>query len=31
MVEWTDSERAIIDKLFSNLDYDDVGAKALIR
>lgn len=31
MVEWTDQERAIIDNLFNNLDYDDIGSKALIR
>lgn len=31
MVEWTDQERAIIDNIFSNLDYEDIGSKALIR
>ncbi|CAG04480.1 unnamed protein product [Tetraodon nigroviridis] len=31
MVVWTDQERAIIDNIFSNLDYEDVGSKALIR
>lgn len=31
MVEWTEDERAIITGIFSNMDYDDVGAKALCR
>ncbi|XP_020498199.1 hemoglobin subunit beta-1-like [Labrus bergylta] len=31
MVEWTDKERAIITGIFSKLDYDDVGPKALCR
>ncbi|KAM6963769.1 hemoglobin subunit beta-like isoform 2-T2 [Tautogolabrus adspersus] len=31
MVEWTDQERAIINGIFSNLDYDDIGPKALCR
>lgn len=31
MVEWTDDERAIITSIFSTLDYDDVGPKALSR
>lgn len=31
MVEWTDQERNIISGIFSNLDYDDIGPKALVR
>ncbi|CAN9509000.1 unnamed protein product [Ophioblennius macclurei] len=31
MVEWTDKERSTISSIFSNLDYEDVGAKALSR
>ncbi|XP_075889983.1 hemoglobin subunit beta-1-like [Nelusetta ayraudi] len=31
MVDWTDDERAIINSIFSTLDYDDVGPKALSR
>lgn len=31
MVVWSDQERAIIENIFSNLDYEDVGSKALIR
>uniref|UniRef100_A0A3P8RVR2 Hemoglobin beta embryonic-2 n=1 Tax=Amphiprion percula TaxID=161767 RepID=A0A3P8RVR2_AMPPE len=31
MVEWTEQERSIINGIFANLDYDDVGAKALCR
>ncbi|KAF3704632.1 Hemoglobin subunit beta-2 Beta-2-globin Hemoglobin beta-2 chain [Channa argus] len=31
MVDWTEQERAIITKIFSNLDYEDVGPKALVR
>ncbi|KAM4623499.1 hemoglobin subunit beta-2-like [Polymixia lowei] len=31
MVEWTDSERTIINGIFANLNYEDIGAKALCR
>uniref|UniRef100_A0A672GVM5 Hemoglobin subunit beta-1-like n=1 Tax=Salarias fasciatus TaxID=181472 RepID=A0A672GVM5_SALFA len=31
MVEWSDKERSIITSLFSTLDYEDVGSKALSR
>ncbi|MED6282396.1 Hemoglobin subunit beta-1 [Characodon lateralis] len=31
MVEWTEQERSIITSIFSNLDYEDVGPKALSR
>ncbi|XP_037611980.1 hemoglobin subunit beta-1-like [Sebastes umbrosus] len=31
MVEWTDQERSIISSIFSTLDYDDIGPKALSR
>ncbi|KAM4623495.1 hemoglobin subunit beta-2-like [Polymixia lowei] len=31
MVEWTDSEREYINIIFSNMDYDDIGPKALAR
>ncbi|XP_028331575.1 hemoglobin subunit beta-1-like [Gouania willdenowi] len=31
MVAWSEQERSIIANLFSNLDYEDVGAKALTR
>ncbi|KAJ0015761.1 hypothetical protein NQD34_014051 [Periophthalmus magnuspinnatus] len=31
MVEWSDSERNIITSIFSSLDYDDIGPKALCR
>lgn len=31
MVEWTDQERTIISNIFANLDYDDIGPKALCR
>ncbi|XP_070846243.1 hemoglobin subunit beta-1-like [Chaetodon trifascialis] len=31
MVEWTEQERSIINNIFSTLDYDDVGPKALVR
>lgn len=31
MVVWSDQERAVIENIFSNLDYEDVGSKALIR
>nr|O09232.2 RecName: Full=Hemoglobin subunit beta; AltName: Full=Beta-globin; AltName: Full=Hemoglobin beta chain [Melanogrammus aeglefinus] len=31
MVEWTDDERAIINGIFSNLDYEEIGRKSLCR
>lgn len=31
MVEWTDRERNILNAIFSSLDYEDVGPKALSR
>lgn len=31
MVEWTQQERSIITGIFSNLDYEEIGAKALSR
>ncbi|XP_076025769.1 hemoglobin subunit beta-2-like [Genypterus blacodes] len=31
MVEWTDSERAIITNIFERLDYKEIGQKALSR
>uniref|UniRef100_A0A3Q3VXR5 Globin domain-containing protein n=1 Tax=Mola mola TaxID=94237 RepID=A0A3Q3VXR5_MOLML len=31
MVEWTDQERSILNAIFSSLDYEDVGPKALSR
>lgn len=31
MVEWSEDERAIITGIFSTLDYEDVGPKALSR
>ncbi|XP_029954315.1 hemoglobin subunit beta-like [Salarias fasciatus] len=31
MVEWSNKERSIITNLFSTLDYEDVGSKALSR
>ncbi|XP_008434462.1 hemoglobin subunit beta-like [Poecilia reticulata] len=31
MVAWSDQERSIITSIFSNLDYNDVGPKALTR
>ena len=31
MVEWTEQERSIISSIFANLDYDDIGPKALRR
>ncbi|XP_034716326.1 hemoglobin subunit beta-1-like [Etheostoma cragini] len=31
MVKWTDEERKVISSIFSNLDYNDVGPKALRR
>ncbi|XP_053718098.1 hemoglobin subunit beta-like [Synchiropus splendidus] len=31
MVEWSDQERSIINNIFANLDYEDVGPKALCR
>ncbi|KAK5850560.1 hypothetical protein PBY51_001429 [Eleginops maclovinus] len=31
MVEWTEQERAIITSIYSNVDYDDIGPKALSR
>ncbi|XP_071389520.1 hemoglobin subunit beta-2-like [Centroberyx affinis] len=31
MVEWTDSERAIIQDIFSKIDYDVIGPAALSR
>ncbi|CAJ1080679.1 hypothetical protein L3Q82_010641 [Xyrichtys novacula] len=31
MVEWTEQERSIISGIFGNLDYDDIGPKALCR
>lgn len=31
MVEWTDQERSVITSIFGNLDYDDIGPKALCR
>nr|AAB23512.1 hemoglobin beta chain [Bathydraco marri, Norman, Peptide, 146 aa] [Bathydraco marri]prf//1905253B hemoglobin:SUBUNIT=beta [Bathydraco marri] len=30
-VNWSDTERAIITDIFSHLDYDDIGPKALSR
>lgn len=31
MVEWTEQERTIITSIFSSLDYEDIGPKALSR
>lgn len=31
MVEWTEQERTIIANIFTNLNYEDVGPKALCR
>ncbi|XP_029954313.1 hemoglobin subunit beta-1-like [Salarias fasciatus] len=31
MVDWSDQERAIISDIFANLDYEDIGSKALSR
>ncbi|XP_047465723.1 hemoglobin subunit beta [Mugil cephalus] len=31
MVEWTEQERSIINGIFANLDYEDIGSKALCR
>ncbi|CAN9509001.1 unnamed protein product [Ophioblennius macclurei] len=31
MVDWSDQERAIIADIFSSLDYEDIGSKALSR
>ncbi|KAK1881422.1 Hemoglobin subunit beta-1 [Dissostichus eleginoides] len=31
MVEWTEQERAIITSIYSHVDYDDIGPKALSR
>lgn len=31
MVEWTEQERSIINGIFANLNYDDIGPKALVR
>ncbi|XP_070783458.1 hemoglobin beta embryonic-2 [Enoplosus armatus] len=31
MVEWTEQERSIINNIFSTLDYEDIGPKALCR
>ncbi|XP_072312038.1 hemoglobin subunit beta-like [Eucyclogobius newberryi] len=31
MVEWSESERSIITNIFSTLDYNDIGPKALSR
>lgn len=31
MVEWSAQERSIISGIFSKLDYNDIGAKALQR
>ncbi|XP_029954309.1 hemoglobin subunit beta-1-like [Salarias fasciatus] len=31
MVDWSDKERSVITNLFSNLDNEDIGAKALSR
>ncbi|KAF1374132.1 hypothetical protein PFLUV_G00246090 [Perca fluviatilis] len=31
MVKWSDEERKVISTIFSNLDYDDIGPKALRR
>ncbi|XP_008313279.1 hemoglobin subunit beta-1-like [Cynoglossus semilaevis] len=31
MVEWTEQERDIINSIFSSLDYEDIGPKALSR
>ncbi|XP_044194561.1 hemoglobin subunit beta-like [Thunnus albacares] len=31
MVEWTQQERSIIAGIFANLDYEDIGPKALAR
>ncbi|XP_029934350.1 hemoglobin subunit beta-2-like [Myripristis murdjan] len=31
MVEWTDQERTLIANIFANLDYEDIGSKALAR
>ncbi|KAG7226462.1 hypothetical protein INR49_013875 [Caranx melampygus] len=31
MVEWSEQERSIITSIFSNLDYEDIGPKALCR
>ncbi|XP_022598160.1 hemoglobin subunit beta-like [Seriola dumerili] len=31
MVEWTEQERSIISGIFANLDYNDIGPKALCR
>ncbi|XP_029934183.1 hemoglobin subunit beta-like [Myripristis murdjan] len=31
MVEWTDQERSLINGIFANLNYEDIGPKALVR
>ncbi|KAI9526756.1 Hemoglobin subunit beta-1 [Dissostichus eleginoides] len=31
MVEWTEQERAIITSIYSHVDYEDIGPKALSR
>ncbi|KAG7261137.1 hypothetical protein CRUP_023328, partial [Coryphaenoides rupestris] len=31
MVEWTDDERQMINAIFDNLDYDEIGRKSLCR
>ncbi|XP_034563641.1 hemoglobin subunit beta-1-like [Notolabrus celidotus] len=31
MVDWTAQERSIISSIFANMNYDDIGPKALIR
>ncbi|XP_074519815.1 hemoglobin subunit beta-1-like [Halichoeres trimaculatus] len=31
MVEWSAKEREVINSIFSTLDYEDIGSKALIR
>lgn len=31
MVEWTEQERTTITNIFTNLNYEDVGPKALCR
>ena len=31
MVEWTEQERTTIANIFANLNYEDVGPKALCR
>ena len=31
MVQWTDEERGIINGIFANLDYEEIGRKSLCR